>query len=94
MSRCLVRRLILNRPVKVVTPCRPWAVAGVSLIGFAATGQPWLHLKNPAKSFRTYSTQQQVLEDTAVVRVVPKPVQQDEFNTVSEALTHLLAEES
>ncbi len=68
----------------------PWAVAGVSLIGFVYWTAMAAPKKKPSQEFsNVFNTQQQVLEDTAVVRVVPKPVQQDEFNTVSEALTHL-----
>ena len=68
----------------------PWVLAGLSLISFVG----WTAMLTPQNESnqdvpQAISTQQQVLDDTSVVRVVSKPSQPNEFNTIAAALAHL-----
>ncbi|MDO7690126.1 MAG: serine/threonine protein kinase [Pirellulales bacterium] len=68
----------------------PWVAAGLSLIGFVGWTAISATKKESKQEFaKAVNPQRQVLDDTAVVRVVPQPLQPDEFGTISDALTHL-----
>ena len=68
----------------------PWVIAGLSLISFVV----WTAMIPPQNASnqdvpQAINPQQQVLNNTAVVRVVSKPSQPNEFNTIAAALAHL-----
>ena len=68
----------------------PWVTAALSLIGFVCWTAVIAPKKKSNQEFpKVVNPQREVLNDTSLVRVVPQPLQANEFGTISDALTHL-----
>jgi serine/threonine protein kinase len=68
----------------------PWVTAALSLIGFVCWTAVIAPKEESNQEFpKVVNPQRQVLDDTVLVRVVPQPLQPNEFGTISDALTHL-----
>ena len=68
----------------------PWVTAALSLIGFVYWTAVIAPKKESNQEFpKVVNPQRQVLDDTALVRVVSQPLQPNEFGTISDALTYL-----
>jgi serine/threonine protein kinase len=68
----------------------PWVTAALSLIGFVCWTAVIAPKKKSNQEFpKVINPQREVLNDTSLVRVVPQPLQANEFGTISDALTHL-----